>query len=142
MSFYIEGANEFDRYLIKKAQELPKEAFRIMRIMGQEARKKAVKRSKTKSEIGSVTRNYQRSWKRGKAFRRKDGSFAIEVYNNSPHAHLIEDGHRIVGKKPEKKEYGFARGRKILDKSMREFQDNELESMLGAWLDEMLDKGL
>lgn len=138
MGMEIEGLDKFDRYLLKKAQEIPKEALKIMRMMGNEARKKALQRGK--KEVKKLSGNYQRGWKRGKAFKASDGSYKVYVKNLSPHAHLIEKGHRIVDS--EGQEHGFVEGKHILDKSMREFQDNEMVEILDAWLDNLLDRGL
>ncbi|MGE7828968.1 HK97 gp10 family phage protein [Paenibacillus sp. NPDC093718] len=140
MGMEIEGLDKFDRYLLKKAQDVPKESYKIMRKLGTVARKKALTRGK--AEVKKIEGDYQRGWKRGKAYRASDGSYRVKVYNSSMQAHWIERGHRIVGKKPEKKEHGFAKGKFVLDKSMREFQENEMVDMIGDWLDEMLDKGL
>ena len=55
-------------------------------------------RSKTKAQarkLGKKTGNYLKSIKRGKVYN-YHGSQAVRVYSYAPHAHLIEDGHRMV----------------------------------------------
>jgi len=64
---------------------------------------------------------------------------SIRVYNSSPHAHLIEYGHRIVDKNGIEK--GFKKGEFVLEEVTKEFENsyyNDVEN----FIDDLLDKGL
>lgn len=90
---------------------------------------------RTKSEARRVkvrTGNYKRSIKRGKAYD-YDGALAIRVYSTAPHAHLIEDGHRIVTH--DGREVGFVQGMHIFEVSGKGFEPEFL-----ADIDDMLDE--
>ncbi|MCM3411465.1 HK97 gp10 family phage protein [Metabacillus litoralis] len=133
----IKGLTEFQKGLLELAQEkLPKESKQIMRKMGSKARTHVARKSRR--EIKKVSGNYQKSWKRGKLFIGRDGEIAIRVYNSARHAHLIEDGHRVVVKG---KEVGFSSGKHILEKGMNEFEEDQMEEMLSDWLDDLLESG-
>lgn len=135
----IRGLTEFQRDLLKIAQrELPREIPKIMRKIGSKARTQVAR--KARSQVNKVTGNYHKKWKRGKVFKGERGETVVRVINSSPHAHLIEDGHRLVTKDGE--EIGFVQGKKILEKGMREFEDSgQVGTMLSQWLDDLLEKG-
>lgn len=134
----IKGLTEYQRGLMEVAQKrYPLESYKIMRQIGSKARTHVAR--KAKSTVHKVTGNYQKGWKRGKAFKGRNGEIVVRVYNSSPHAHLIEDGHRMITKGG--KEVGFVKGAKVLDKSMREFEEKEMESMLSDWIDDLLESG-
>lgn len=135
----FKGLTEFQKDLLEVAQrELPKETNKIMRKIGSKARTQVARKSRTL--VKKVTGNYQKSWKRGKVFRGEDGETVVRVINSSPHAHLIEDGHRQVTESGD--EIGFVPGKKILKKGMDNFENSgEFEKMLSDWLDDLLDSG-
>lgn len=128
--------DDFQKILLKKATEIPKEGLKIMRKFGKEAKKYAVKKGKV--EVKKRTGNYHKSWKVGKAFKQGE-EYKIYVKNLSPHAHLIEDGHRNVDKTGV--EHGFTKGKHVLEDSVKEFEENHLEELLEDWLDDFLDRG-
>ena len=133
----IKGLTEFQKELLELAQrKLPRESFKIMRKIGSKARTHTAR--KARREVKKVTGTYQKRWKRGKVFKGSDGEYVVRVYNSSPHAHLIEDGHRMITR--DGQEVGFVKGKKVLDKSMREF-DEEMDEMLSDWLDDLLESG-
>ncbi|WLR52462.1 HK97 gp10 family phage protein [Bacillus tianshenii] len=134
----IEGLTEFQRDLLEVAQrKLPKESKKAMRKVGSKARTQVARRAR--KEVNKVTGTYQKRWKRGKVFIGENKEIVVRVYNSAPHAHLIEDGHRQVTK--DGREVGFVRGKHVLEKSMKEFEDREIEKMLGDWLDGLLEEG-
>jgi hypothetical protein len=136
MSMESNGFDNFEKMLLSKATKLPKESMKIMRKMGSKVRTLVAK--KARSQVNKKTGNYHKAWKRGKAWN-SNGEFLVRVYNSSPHAHLIEHGHRIVNKNGEEK--GFKEGQHVLQKAMNEFDDTMMESMLDEWLEELLDGG-
>jgi hypothetical protein len=136
----LNGLTEFQRDLMEVAQEkLPRESIKIMRKIGNKARLQVAK--KARSEVKKVTGNYQKAWKRGKVFKGYNGEWVVRVINSSPHAHLIEDGHRQLTKSGQ--ETGrFVQGKKVLEKGMRDFDNSgQFEDMLSKWLDDLLESG-
>lgn len=134
----FEGLSEFQKDLLEVGQKkLPKESIKIMRKIGSKARTHVARASRSK--IHKVSGNYQKAWKRGKAFKDSNGNIVVRVINSSPHAHLIEDGHRQVTK--DGREIGFVPGKKILENGMKEFESSgQIDGMLYDWLDQMLDE--
>lgn len=133
--FELKGLTDFQKDLLTLAQrKLPKEKKKIMRKIGNKARRYVVKKSK--ASVKKKTGNYQKKWKRGKVFDGHGGETVVRVINSAPHAHLIENGHRqVVGET----EVGFIPGKHVLTKGMKEFDSSgEYENMLGDWMDEML----
>ncbi|MFJ5771406.1 HK97 gp10 family phage protein [Psychrobacillus sp. NPDC093180] len=139
MEFNIEGLTEFQNDLLEVAQKrLPKESFKIMRKIGSKARTVVAReaRSKVKKKSG----NYHKKFKRGKVFRDQDGDIIVRVFNSSNHAHLIEEGHRMVTKSGD--EVGFVPGKKVVEQGIHKFNSSgEYENMLADWLDDLLDSG-
>lgn len=139
MDFKIDGLTNFQKDLLEVAQEkLPKETFGIMRKIGSKARTHVAKeaRSKVKKKAGT----YHKKFKRGKVFKDNKGQIIVRVVNSSPHAHLIEHGHRNVT--PGGREVGFTTGKKVMEQGIQNFDaSGEFENMLSEWLDELLDSG-
>lgn len=131
----LKGLTEFQKDLLDVAQQkLPKETNKIMRKVGNKARTRVAR--KARSLVKKKTGTYHKKWKRGKVFKGKEGEYVVRVYNSAPHAHLIEDGHRMV---KGGQEIGFVKGKKVLEKGMEEFENSgEFEKMLGDWIDDLL----
>ncbi|WP_096199512.1 HK97 gp10 family phage protein [Bacillus sp. FJAT-45350] len=136
MSLEIKNLDKFEKMLVEKAtKELPRETKQIMRKMGSKARTLTARNARSK--VKKVTGSYHKSWKRGKLFFDGD-KFVIRVYSGSRKAHLIEKGHRIVR---NGREVGFVKGKNVLEESMKEFEDREMDQMLSDWLDNLLESG-
>ena len=136
----LEGLTELQQDLLKVAQrDLPKEVPKIMRKVGSKARTQVAR--KARSEVKKKTGNYHKKWKRGKVFKGHSGEWVVRVINSSPHAHLIEDGHRMVDH--DGNDLGkFVPGKKVLDKGMRDFEaSGQMETMLSDWIDDLLRDG-
>ncbi|MEH7389651.1 HK97 gp10 family phage protein [Bacillus sp. JJ1474] len=135
----LNGLSEFQRDLLDVAQKkLPRESPKIMRKIGSKARTQVAK--KARQLVKKKTGGYHKKWKRGKVFKGHGGEFVVRVYNASPHAHLLEHGHRMVTK--DGREVGFVQGKKPLEKAMREFDDSGTATeMLSDWLDDLLRSG-
>ncbi|MED3549962.1 HK97 gp10 family phage protein [Cytobacillus praedii] len=134
----IDGLTQFQKDLLDVAErKLPKEIPKVLRKIGSKARTNVAK--KARREVKKRTGNYAKGWKRGKVF--KNGrNVIVRVYNGSPHAHLIEDGHRQVT--ADGREVGFVPGKKVLEKSMIEFDNSgQVSEIVGEWLDDLLRKG-
>lgn len=138
MSIQMHGLTDFQKDLFDVAtKKIPNEAPKLMRKIGSKARTKVA--SKSRSLVKKKTGKYHKKWKRGKVFIGYNGEIVVRVYNSSPHAHLIEDGHRQVTS--DGKVVGFVQGKKLLDKGMREFESSgDVENETVKWLDDLLKK--
>ncbi|PJH69186.1 hypothetical protein CVR96_27655, partial [Salmonella enterica subsp. enterica serovar Typhimurium] len=86
---------KFEQDLLKTATEtLPKESKKVMRKIGSKARTQVARHGR--ATVDKHTGNYHKSFKRGKPFVDDEGKTVVRVYNNAPHGHLIEYGHRII----------------------------------------------
>lgn len=120
---------EYARDLERAAKEAPKKQKQFLRKEGSTLRSKT--RSKAKA-LGKKTGNYMKSIKRGKVYP-YNGTEAIRVYSYAPHAHLIEDGHRMVTH--DGREVGFVQGYHVFELAAKEFEEQFLVD-----LDDMLDE--
>ena len=134
----ITGLTDFQKDLLKTSKAMPKELPKIMRKVGSKARTTVAKRAR--KDVKKLTGNYHKSWKRGKVFIGNEGAMVVRVYNASPHAHLIEDGH-IVKNEKDGPAIGFAPGKRVLEKGMREFDNSGVAGeMISDWLDDLLEQ--
>jgi hypothetical protein len=135
----FKGLTEFQRDLLEMAQDkLPKESYKIMRKIGSKARTEVAK--KARRDVKKATGYYHKKWKRGKVFKGENGEIVVRVINSSPHAHLIEHGHRMVTQ--DGREVGFVKGKKVLEKGMKQFAGSDkMEEMLSDWIDDLLESG-
>jgi bacteriophage protein of unknown function (DUF646) len=85
-------------------------------------------------KVGKKTGNYIKSIKRGKAYTYR-GSQAIRVYSYAPHAHLIEEGHRMVTH--DGREVGFVQGHHVFEAAARDFGPRFVSD-----LDDFLDEAV
>lgn len=80
------------------------------------------------------TGKYIKSIKNGKVYI-YDGSFATRVYSGAKHAHLIENGHRVVTK--GKKDTGkFVKGYRVFGKAYENFED-EFEDEVEKYINDV-----
>ena len=114
-----EGFEAFEKDLDYIIKNMPRESRMILRKMGAKAR--VIIRKKVRQSVKRKTGNFERRWRYGRVYQREAGSWMIRVYNNAPHAHLIEDGHRIVGK--DGSEHGFVQGKKVIDLANSELEN-------------------
>lgn len=102
----------------RAARRAPKQAKKLMRTQG--TRLKAKTSSVAKQRVRKKTGNYLKGIKRGKVYTyRSADTHAIRVYSAAPHAHLIEDGHRVV---VNGQELGFAPGKHIFADARTAYQ--------------------
>lgn len=156
MAMKIEGLTEFQKDLLVVAQKkLPKETKNVMRSAGNKALKKVVSKAEAKVKKKKGNGGYHDKFKRGKAFVNKDGETVVRVINSSPHAHLIEYGHRQVvqkGRTDKKKGYvaykragqevGYTPGKRVVSEGIKDFENSgEFETTISKWIDRMLGSG-
>lgn len=145
----LEGLTEFQRDLLKTAQQTPKKMKKTMGKVGTKATAHARKRGRR--DVKKKTGNYHKKWKRGKVFNDSEKKIVVRVLNTSPHGHLVEDGHIQVVNPPKPdgkgviegkgigRAVGFVPGKKVLEKSMDEFDNSgEQSKIIGEGLDELL----
>lgn len=130
-----EGLTEFEKNLSTLLRDMPKETRSVLMKAGSKARTIVARVSR--QLVNKHTGYYHKKFKRGKVWQDDDGAYRVRIYNNSPHAHLIEDGHRIVGK--DGSEHGFQPGLKVMDKANKEVED-QWDEILEKELDKLIDK--
>lgn len=108
------------RDLLRCGEAYSKKEKKFLRQEGSKLLRKTKKEAK---RVGKKTGNYQKSIKRGKpyAYRRSN---AIRVYSYAPHAHLIEEGHRMVTH--DGQEVGFVQGHHVFEVAARDFEPQYL----------------
>ena len=117
------------------AEENPKKQKQFLQKEGNKLR------SRTKAQarkLGKKTGNYLKSIKRGKVYDYR-GDKAIRVYSYAPHAHLIEDGHRMVTH--DGREVGFVKGHHVFEVAAEDFEPvfyTDLDDFLSEEVDEKL----
>lgn len=137
VKFTFKGLDAFEKTLVGTiTKKYPEEAIAFLDKCGQEILEDAKKRTPVGTEKKPKSKRLINCWKMTKAKkkRRYDEIF-VEVRNTAPHAHLIEDGHRIVTKNGEEK--GFKQGVHML-KTAAEKMDKNFKLKLDAWLDKVL----
>ena len=134
MASAVFDTRELDAYareLERTARDAPKTQKKFMRQEGS----KLLRRTKSEAKRVKVkSGNYKKSIKRGKVYE-YDGAQAIRVYSTAPHAHLIEDGHRMVTH--DGKEVGFVPGMHVFEVAGKGFEPEYL-----ADIDDMLDEAV
>ena len=134
MASAVFDTRELDAYareLERTARDAPKTQKKFMRQEGS----KLLRRTKSEGKRVKVkTGNYKKSIKRGKVYE-YDGAQAIRVYSTAPHAHLIEDGHRMVTH--DGREVGFVPGMHVFEVAGKGFEPEYL-----ADIDDMLDEAV
>ncbi len=117
----------------------PKDVKKLLKKHGKKVEKNVVNKVKLGVK-NSVDDGYQleKSIKTGKPYKYdKNGADSVRVYSSAPHGHLIEYGHRIVGK--DGSEHGFAPGLHMFEDSIKEYQD-DWESALGDFVDKIFER--
>lgn len=129
------GVTQLQRDIDIIIKSFPKQAKQLLRKVGNKG--KSIIAKKARQLVKKHTGYYHKKFKRGKVWQDANGSWKIRVYNNSPHAHLIEDGHRIVGK--DGSEHGFQPGYKAMEKGTREWEI-QMDDLLEQEIDKIFSK--
>ena len=133
MPVEIEGLKEFTKEMLDIcSKDYPKQVKKMLQKSGNKLKRKVI--AKAKSKVKKKTGNYLKGFKRGKVYKYEGNEDAVRVYNSSPHAHLIEYGHRMVTKSG--KEVGFVKGYHILD-GIQDELDDEFKKDIGEMLDNL-----
>ncbi|MDR3984066.1 MAG: HK97 gp10 family phage protein [Dysosmobacter sp.] len=134
MASLVFDTGELDKFA--KQMEKTSKRFRtrqksFMRKEGNKLKTKTVRQARS---IGKKTGNYLKSIKRGKVYK-YDGAQAVRVYSTAPHAHLIEDGHRMVTH--DGREVGFVKGHHVFEVAGKAFEPQYLMD-----IDNLLDEAV
>lgn len=112
----LQGLEQFGKDLLRTGETYRKKEKKFLQREGSKLRKKVKAKAKA---VRKKTGNYYKSIKRGKVYSYR-GEQAVRVYSAAPHAHLIEDGHRMVTH--EGREVGFVRGHHIFEVARDAFE--------------------
>jgi len=129
------GVTELQKNLDTLISSMPKESRKVLQDVGNKATN--IARRVARREVNEHTGYYHKKFKRGKVYDAGVGDYRTRVYNNAPHAHLLEDGHRIIGK--DGSEHGFQHGYKILEKANKEIEE-QWDEILEKSIDKIIDK--
>lgn len=134
--FSSRDLENLEREVLRLAKKYPKETKKFLQSQGNKL--KARVKKKAKSKLKEKSGNYLKGFKRGKVYKYNQEEDTVRVYNNMPHAHLIEYGHVIKDKTG--KEHGFKKGYRILEEARTEFQDEFVKNADGL-MDEIIKNG-
>lgn len=126
-SYEGDGFDKYAQEMLDLAQrDLPQESKKFIRQEGNKLRKKTLDLAKQrvqkgKNHKGDEAKRYHKNIKAGKVYIYKgNGGTSIRVHSSkAPHAHLIENGHRIV---LGGKEVGYAEGKHVFEDAARGFE--------------------
>lgn len=137
IKFDLTGFDELEKTLVDMIEvKYPEEVRKMLYELADDLKAEAAKRTPVGTEKKAKSKKLANKWRVGRVKKEK-GDFYIEVYNNAPHAHLIEDGRRIVGK--DGSDHGWWEGRHMLLISTKQLEER-LEPRLQAWLNETLEE--
>ena len=131
--FDVTELDDFARRMQRAAQQIQKDQKPFLRKEGTKLKSKTMEKARF---LGVKTGNYLSSIKRGKVYE-YNGAKAVRVYSRAPHAHLIEEGHRMVTH--DGREVGFVRGHHVFEIAGREFGPQYLMD-IEDFLDEEVEK--
>lgn len=146
--FISNEIGDLEKDIIQLAQDqFPKDT---QKFVDAEAKKgKEIAKNIAKTELGKKTGNYLKGIKTGKSGL-KD-KFSYKVYNESPHGHLIEDGHFNVARGENKNKggsrrsgangtkNGFVEGKKIFLKTQVQLE-SEFSKDVDTFISNLMDK--
>ncbi len=127
--FDVTELDGFARNMQRSAQQFQRQQKAFMRKEGTKLKNKTLRRART---LGRKTGNYLKFIKRGKVYQ-YNGAQAVRVYSTAPHAHLIEEGHRMVTH--DGREVGFVPGHHVFEIAGTEFEAQYLTDV-----DDFLDR--
>jgi len=124
--------SSFTKEVLELGQELYPKATK--KFLKDEARKGAkVAKNLARTQVNKETGNYSKGFKGGKVYKYGDADCA-RFYNNSPHGHLIENGHK-------NKNGSFTLGKYVLQKAGQQFEQ-EFSEDIEKFAEDILNKGL
>jgi len=134
MPVKVFGIEDYNAAVKKIIQVYPEQAAKFLNAQAT----KLLKKVRERTPVGE-TKKLRRSWRKTKP-KIKGGEMQIEVRSTTPHAHLIEYGHKmVVGGKLNKggKVVGFVPGRHMLEISFNEY-NKEMPFEVERWYNELV----
>lgn len=140
--FDFSELTKFENELLDLAKDLDngKHAKKFLGSAGTKLKNRTVKVAE--ATVKKKTGNLYKGIKRGKPYKYYlDGSMAVRVYPSRPanHAHLLNDGHRIVDKNGV--EHGFAKGYHFFEGGIDSYE-NEFYKDTQDFIEDLLDNHL
>ena len=129
----VSELDDFAGGLSKTAQSIQKKQKPFLRKEGTKLKSWTLQEAR---KVKKKTGRYLKSIKRGKVYP-YDGAQAVRVYSAAPHAHLIEDGHRMVTH--DGREVGFVPGHHVFETAGKAF-DPQYQRDVEDFLDEEVRK--
>lgn len=108
-----------DLQYLSNTKEFEKENKRFLKKEVNKLKRLTIKTAKSK--INKKTGNYLKHLKSGKPYKYQKETLGARVYSYSPHAHLIEYGHRLIT--VDGKEFGFVDGYGIFKNSYNKYKN-------------------
>lgn len=138
--FDMSELTKFERKLINTVNDtMPKESRKFIKKEANKLNKQNKKVYQGKG-IGEITGNFKKGFKSGKAYKYK-GAWSARAYNNSPHAHLLNDGYMWTPNKGQSGEERFIPGFHFMEESARLFEEGYYTDV-EQFLKDLLIKGL
>ncbi len=112
--FEIQELTDYKNLLSETVKTFPNECKKFIKNECKKLKQKT--KQLANSEVGKsdeTHKHYVDGFKDGKPYQ-KGENLCCRVYNNTPHAHLIENGHKVVSNNSQ---VGFIEGKYILQKS-------------------------
>ena len=115
----------------------PKETKNFMKEEGRKLRKQM--RARARRTINRKTGNYLSGFRVGrKIYKWGDADYNLRVYNGSPHAHLLEYGHRMLTHTGEM--LGYVTGYHIVEHAAKAFEQEYLDDINNNLVDFVLEE--
>lgn len=128
--------DEFERDLLIMAGDYKKGKYAKSFLKKEGKKLINIQKDVSKSLVKEKTGYFKKHFKVGKPYNYRGQSFAIRGYNNSPHAHLINNGHRVISHGVEK---GFRPGVDYIKKSENKFKDQFFDDTQ-KFIDDLLNE--
>lgn len=125
LNFNVEGLEELERDLKKAVKKYPATMQEGLKSIAKDFKKSVKKRTPDgKNHKGDAVTKLRKNYH----IKMQDDGLISEavVYNDAPHAHLVEDGHQLVkGGKLSKGGHviGFVQGKHMMEKTRNEYKD-------------------
>lgn len=146
--FDISELDDLQKDLLQLAREnFPNETRKF--VISEAKKGKEIVKNIAKSELKKKTGRYMKSFKTGKSG--LHDKFSYKFYNDSPHGHLIEDGHFNVARGENKnkggtrrsgaggEQHGFVEGKKIFTKAQVQME-SEFSKDVDDFISSLMDK--
>lgn len=130
----MDSFKDFEKDLVNLAKTVKEGSKSFLKKQGKKLQKETVKIAKLKTK--EHTGKYIKSIKNGKIYDFK-GNISTRVYSVSPHAHLIEYGHKIVTRSGKVK--GYKKGEYVFETAQKNFQ-KEFEENMESFINEACKK--